>query len=281
MLRGGIFWGRLTGLGVGILSMLTLSARADRRLPSNIPCELAVVGGAYFEVSPRSVSPVFALDGNPSFLVARGTSATVFEIKPRDNPAFPAKIYEKTMIRYMRGEQELPPEIIFRPREKRDRDLALINLFKRDADAGMDLGFSIPEAKPIDRKRSDPEEDRYDPHYRGIEYRGIKIGRSAAAIILDPHTPELLRSYIKSENERRFGQLTRYLQTNCNGRLNTVLMSYAKDDKYDPILSLPFVIMDIDLVFSPSSKTSARIFIKSDGVIIDPDTLEAFLVDPD
>ncbi len=114
---------------------------------------------------------------------------------------------------------------------------------------------------------------------QAIEFSEGIIGRTVLSLVSDTTLSTELRRYLNYQYGLRMKRLSKCLIAHRGGVPAKSMTQFYKNLGV-PVFQLPFIVMQIELRPSPYSYTSTQVLIKSDGIIVDPVTLEFHLVDP-
>ncbi len=114
-------------------------------------------------------------------------------------------------------------------------------------------------------------------HADGFRFINHVIGRTVSSLVNDTSLDEKLRAFIRKENKRKLDLFQKCLEERLEGKLDRFRMRQYVG--VDPIFDLPYLYMQIRLSPTPESFLWQDLFIKADGIIVHPVTLEFYLVD--
>lgn len=182
----------------------------------------------------------------------------------------------------------------YKDKSTRDGDRWLLERYLEASEAGDDVGFNIPATWIEDRNA---EGDFTGEHYFYYDDLG---GEDLTKVLLDPAVDSRVKAWLEYDYERRLDRWRRFVRLRWKGNegeargyqvdFDTRRGQIVRGEGHSPsmrehFLRFPYrwVQINIEHQGTDGSRTwrAGPTVVKSDSVVVDPYTLEMYLVDPD
>jgi hypothetical protein len=104
------------------------------------------------------------------------------------------------------------------------------------------------------------------------------VGRTVASLLTDETISSDVRNFVGTEYKSRMALLEACLKKHFKGKVDADTMRFYRNVE-NPVFKMPFIVMQATFHPDEYSMASTQVMIKADGIIVDPHTLDFYLID--